>query len=693
MKKPEKHRLFLFSLLAISIIIGLVWMSQPGQKQQVESTNNPDKLKLYWFIPDGFRSDPEVFNIFKWAQQGQLPNIQKMIKQGSYGYSIPVFPGHTPTNFATLLTGATPKVHGVADGPMRTEGYPLKMVSRGGFSSIAKKVPPIWYTLEQENEIVTLLSVPGSTPPELNLGNTIRGRWGGWGFDFPAVIFQSKGDKNLRVSQGMGNRVFYSGPQLTKYSKVKSPKDWELTLPKSFNTPREAELSNWSIKVFAYIYDSTDDQQVNYDRILFSKDKKGLWLDLKVSEWSDWKTIQLKFQTKNDYNVNTPKKMAWEQSLSAVAIDTDVKIKIIKLGEKDFFRIRFYYNSLNKFLVKPSYLMTPILKSLGPMVDFVDNYPPQLIYFQEDKDTFLEEAHMSLKWHQQMAAFMMDQLNSDVIIHDIYTPNQMLTSRWWLGYIDPKSPRFIHDTALRKPLWDEVLKMYQGIDAIIGEILAKAGKNTYVVLSSDHGAVPLHTEVRLNNLFAKNGLLEFTMNNNTGEYEIDWKNSQAVYLKMDNIYLNPNGLDGNFRRLSGKKYEKLRQKVRELLKSLKSENGEYPLAKVVKWENSHFLDLPQDRVGDLIVANKPGYGWIEEISPDLKIFKIPLKSGYKQAILPEKNKGMWTPFIILGPKIKKNFRLPSPIRHIDQYPTIMKLLGKKIPQFVEGQPLTEIMTE
>ena len=108
-----------------------------------------DQTKLYWFIPDGMRADPDLFNIFEWAEQGELPNIKKMMDQGSYGYSIPVFPGHTPVNFATLLTGSNPDVHGVADGPMHIQGYPLNMVSLGGFSSVAKKVPAIWYTLEK----------------------------------------------------------------------------------------------------------------------------------------------------------------------------------------------------------------------------------------------------------------------------------------------------------------------------------------------------------------------------------------------------------------------------------------------------------------------------------------------------------------------------------------------------------------
>ena len=79
---------------------------------QYKATEN----KLYWFIPDGMRADPDLFDIFKWAEEGQLPNIKRMMDNGAYGYSIPTFPSHTPTNFATLFTGAYPLKHGVADG-------------------------------------------------------------------------------------------------------------------------------------------------------------------------------------------------------------------------------------------------------------------------------------------------------------------------------------------------------------------------------------------------------------------------------------------------------------------------------------------------------------------------------------------------------------------------------------------------
>lgn len=695
---PNKNsKLYFFWLIALATLLlaGLVYFKSDRTKIVKQASHTEKTLKLYWFIPDGLRADPSVFTIFKWAEEGLMPNLKKMMTAGSYGYSIPVFPGHTPTNFATLLTGSTPKVHGIADGPMHIEGYPLKMVSKGGFSSIAKKVPPIWYTLEENGLLSTVLSVPGSTPPEIDLGVTIRGRWGGWGIDFPAVIFHTADDKKLRQYQGLGNRVFNFGSELTRFIKATDPTGWQLTLPQSYSPIREITMQNWGAVIYACIYDTTDDETANYDSVLFSVDKKQELARVPEGNWSNWLPVTLTWEMKNDYNIYTPKRMAWERNLSSVPVKTEMAINVIRLGEPDFFRIRFFYNSLNSHLVKPSYMAEDILRETGPMIDFPDNYPPQLIYYPEDKKTFLEESRRSLAWHKKIVSYVAKNTGTEVIIHDTYTPNQMLTSRWWMGSLDPQSSNYREvDTTYRETLWQEVKSMYQDLDDILGEIMANADEDTYIVFSSDHGIVPLDREVRLNNLFARKGLLKFNINRDTGVYEIDWKNTRAIYLKMDNIYLNPDGLDGNYHRASGKEYEKLRQEVIDLLQDLEDKNGIAPLAKIVKWEDAaEILDLPADRVGDLVVANKPTYGWIEDISADLQVFKKPFKSGYKQAIIPAGVEGMLTPFVIMGPGVKKDYRIPEPIRHIDQYPTIMTLLQQPIPTFVEGKPLEEIMAE
>jgi len=225
--------------------------------------------------------------------------------------------------------------------------------------------------------------------------------------------------------------------------------------------------------------------------------------------------------------------------------------------------------------------------------------------------------------------------------------------------------------------------------------LENADDDTIVVLSSDHGAVPLDRWVKLNNYFAQEGLLKFQIDPETGEPILDWKNSQAIYLKMDNIYIDPNGLDGEWQRASGEEYEALRNKVEQILLRLEDENGIKPVVKVVRWENTeNQFRLHQDRVGDLVIANRPGYGWNEEMTEDMQVFSTPLKSGYKQAIISAGAKGMWTPFIIMGPGVKENNYLgENPIGMVDQYPTIMHLLGISVPDFVQGSIIEKALKE
>jgi predicted AlkP superfamily phosphohydrolase/phosphomutase len=654
-----------------------------------KKTEQDNTLKLYWFIPDGLRAEPELFNIYKWANNGELPNIKRLMDKGSYGFSIPDYPSHTPVNFATLLTGSHPRTHGVSDGAMHVEGYPLNISPFSGFRSNAKKVPAAWSIFEDNKLDVFLLSMPGSTPPELSDGITVRGRWGGWGADFYAVNFQDITDELAEDFFSRSMRLFYTGPKLTE---TLSSNDVVL-IPEgieSFSKIKEIKLEAWDKIVYGFIYDGTDDRKINYDNIAFSLDKKKILTKLSSGDWSDWLSINLKWRTKDDFNMYTPKKTEIERKFTSIEVPTEFKIKIIKLTDDGKFRIRFFYNNLNKYLTVPSGVAKDLTEGVGPMVDFVDNYPPQLIYYPEDKQAFLEEAKMSLDWHKKAVSYIIDKYSPEVVLHDTYTPNQMLTSRWWLGYLDPQSLKYNDITEEERGiLWQEVKGMYKGIDDIIGGILDSADENTYIVFSSDHGAAPLNKEVYLNNYFAKKGWLEIKYDEKNKIYDIDWDNTKVAFLRMNSIYINPNGLGGNWKRGSGLEYEKLREEVIKYLQELKDDNLS-PMGGIVKWENvEDFLDLPTDRVGDLIVSNNIGYGWSEEVNKNMDIFKIPLKSGYKQAIDPQE-KAVWTPFIIAGPGVKEDFALEKPINHVDQLPTILDLMKINIPDYAEGKSLDKI---
>ena len=59
-----------------------------------------------------------------------------------------------------------------------------------------------------------------------------------------------------------------------------------------------------------------------------------------------------------------------------------------------------------------------------------------------------------------------------------------------------------------------------------------------------------------------------------------------MYLKMAHVYINPNGLVGDYQRAEGAEYEKLRDQVISVLNDLQDENGAKSVVDIVKWENA-----------------------------------------------------------------------------------------------------------
>lgn len=640
----------------------------PSPKQK----SHNGQVKLYWLTADGLRADKELFDMFKWANEGKLPNIKKLMDRGAHGYSIPEFPTLTSNNIATLHTGASAKVHGIIEGAMRIEGHPLERAAINGFSSSAKKVAPSWAILEKAGKKTVVLSVPGSTPPELSDGVTIRGRWGGWGFDAPAVTFEPKSNYEMRKNTIEDFYFNTLDKNLTRFVETANASHWAAPAP-SFSKPLQASFEAHGGTLHAYIYDSSDDQHTNYDSVLISADKKSVLARLHEGEWSDWIPLTLSYDGK--------------------PVISQAKVRVIKIWPDGRFRIRVLYNSLNQYLVQPSAAADEITRNVGPMVDFLDNclclgMAPQLIVEPEDKNVALEEARMSWNWHRKAIGYILSNWRPDVLIEDFYTPNQMLVSKWWLGDVDPN--RKGYDPEKAEKSWKDLMEMYQGVDAMIGEALAKADDNTLIILSAEHGTAPLYRNTRLNNLFAKKGWLTFKIDEKTRKATIDWKKSKVVYLKMAHVYINPKGLGGDFKRASGAEYEALRTEVTRALKELKDTDGAQPIGHIFKWEQASELNLPVERVGDLILEANTGYRLWEEMTEDRELFTTPRATGYKEGVNPL-DPAVQTPFIIAGPGVKNGVTLSRPVKHIDQLPTILHLMNVPVPDYVEGNLINEVI--
>jgi predicted AlkP superfamily phosphohydrolase/phosphomutase len=362
-----------------------------------------------------------------------------------------------------------------------------------------------------------------------------------------------------------------------------------------------------------------------------------------------------------------------------------MRICLIKLSPDGFLKARLLFDALNPLIVQPAGLSDALERAVGPMVDFPDNWPAQLNKLPEEKDVLLAEARMALDWHRRAARRLLSVEKPDVLIQDTYAPNQILESRWWLKRVDPAAPAYAATPeGERRERERELLSIYQGIDAVLGEAVKKAGPGAVIALSSDHGILPIKKEVLLNNLLAREGLLKFSIDPASGEPVVDWAGSKAAFLKMIGIYVNPAGLAGDWKRGSGPAYEALRSRVAALVAGV-ADGGTPVAARAVPWERAGELRLPKDRCPDLVLAMSPGYALTEDMDNSGEVLREPVQSGYKQAVPADHEPSLWTPFVIMGPGIKKGFRLPQPIRNADQEPTLLKALGLAAPAHVQGE--------
>jgi predicted AlkP superfamily phosphohydrolase/phosphomutase len=106
-----------------------------------------------------------------WAQRGDLPNLARLIGEGSSGVLRSTIHPLTPQAWTSFLTGVNPGKHGVFDFGRRREGsYELTLSD-----SQTRRAPPIWSYLEPHDLTTGLLNVPLTYPLEPVHGFIVSG--------------------------------------------------------------------------------------------------------------------------------------------------------------------------------------------------------------------------------------------------------------------------------------------------------------------------------------------------------------------------------------------------------------------------------------------------------------------------------------------------------------------------------------
>src|SRR5688572_13642979 len=100
-------------------------------------------------------------NLLPRAKSGQMPTLQKLIAEGSWGVLNSTIPALTPPAWASLVTGVNPGKHGI---------YHFRHTPAGDYYqrrlNISRdiRVPTVWQQAGQSGKPVGVINVPLSYP-------------------------------------------------------------------------------------------------------------------------------------------------------------------------------------------------------------------------------------------------------------------------------------------------------------------------------------------------------------------------------------------------------------------------------------------------------------------------------------------------------------------------------------------------
>lgn len=116
--------------------------------------------------------DGATFTLLRpWAEEGHLPTIARLMKEGAHGPLISTIPPVTPVAWTSMVTGVYPGKHGIFGfAKSRPESYERDLVT-----SHDRRRPAIWNLLDLAGLRSIVVDVPFTYPPEPINGVMVSG--------------------------------------------------------------------------------------------------------------------------------------------------------------------------------------------------------------------------------------------------------------------------------------------------------------------------------------------------------------------------------------------------------------------------------------------------------------------------------------------------------------------------------------
>jgi len=601
----------------------------------------------------------------KLLSEGKLPNLAKLRQQGCFKPLATTIPSISPAAWSSFQTGSNPGKHNIFDFLTRDkQNYqprlssvdirgPQRKISLGKYQfplgkadiRLLRKGRPFWKTLGEHGIFSSVIRVPVTFPPE----------------KFRGVQLSGMCVPDLRGTQGMFS--FYT---------TKTEGDGEHTGGENFRITRKG--------------DTIESELIGSENPL-RKDKSILKCPF---------TVTIKDETSADIKINgAGHKLKKDVYSEWIKVDFKagwgIKVhgicKFLLLSTEPEFKL--YVTPINidpekpaMPIAYPAVYSTYLAKRQGPFATLglaEDSWALNEKVLIDDG--FIQQCIQTDQEREKMFFDSLDKVKQGMCVC-VFDGTDRIQHTFWRD-IDEQHPA--RRQRQHEPGRNAIEQLYRRMDVLVGKTTAKCrGKDTVLMIISDHGFNTFRHGVDLNRWLEENGYLKLKQDGRNKKYMagVDWSQTRAFAVGLAGLYLNLKGRESQGIVDPGNEATRLRDEIVEKLTKLNDPDRNQPAIKQVYNALKVYSGPYKGEAPDLIVGYNRGYraSWetaVGEVTD--KIFHDNTKAWSGDHCID--------PSLVPGVLFCNRTIATEHPRLIDIGPTVLDMFGIETPGYMDGRPL------
>lgn len=545
--------------------------------------------KVYVIGMDGM-----MYTMYKrFVAEGILPNLKRLGDEGVLSESYSSLPAWTPTNWATLITGANTGTHTVSRWFLSVPEPRKERETLSAFVGAAVAAETVFEAADKAGLKSVAIHYPAASPSRAERAHTIDG-FGHPGYGTsPFEVTPSWAYTNL---SGIRNSTEVRLTGAEGWRNLPDSASPPLEFPIEIVTKRQGENQVW----LGLLLDTRGD---GYDEVAIyaSRDGNHKLGSSAAGQWSPW--------------------MHREFIVEGTGMRSALRFKTMELT-RDASRLHLYRSQVMALedFTEPPQLGDELVSEFGPYLEHASVMP--YVWGNADLETCMEEIEYQCQWVAKAGKYLLEERGYSLLYTHIHLLDYV--NHHFLALVDPYCPEY--DPEHAELGWDAYRRAYAAADRLFGTLLEGSDDDAAILIVSDHAAIPQARATDIYRLLIDKGFL--VLKDSSGRFDpnedfdnVDLERSKVFFTPVRSYEIFITAQEGT------EEYERVQDEVLTLLRTwVDKETGRCPIVVALPKKHAPLLGFWGDQCGDIVFLMDDGY-----------------VSGYPSEDVPGQDPYVWVP--------------------------------------------------